>query len=69
MHKKFTRIVYSFLILVLPIKLWAQHDRIQVLQQRLDSLSVNETGLKQSVQLAITGTSIQDYLIAMEQYE
>jgi type IV pilus assembly protein PilQ len=66
MHKKLTRIVCSFLILALPLKLWAQqHDRIQVLQQRLDSLSVNETGLKQSVQLAITGTTIQDYLIAL----
>ncbi len=54
------------LMLTLPICLWAQQrDHLQVIQQRLDSLSVSETGLKQSVQLAITGVSIQDYLIAL----
>lgn len=66
MRKKFTKILYIFLILALPAKLRAQQrDHIQVIQQRLDSLAVSATGLKQSVQLAITGTSIQDYLIAL----
>jgi len=66
MRKKFTKILYFYLILALPVRAWAQqHDHIQVIQQRLDSLAVTETGLKQSVQLAITGTSIQDYLIAL----
>jgi len=66
MHKKTTRFLYFFLLLLLPGKLWAQQkDHIQVIQQRLDSLSVSVTGLKQSVQLLFTGVSIQDYLIAL----
>ncbi|HEY2581263.1 MAG TPA: hypothetical protein VGI43_05635, partial [Mucilaginibacter sp.] len=66
MDKKITKCLYFFLILTLPIKLFAQQrDRLQVIQQKLDSLSVSATGLKQSVRLAMTGVSIQDYLIAL----
>lgn len=66
MHKKFTKILFLLLIIAFPVKLWAQQqNHLQVLQQRLDSLSVSATGLKQSVQLAITGVSLQDYLIAL----
>jgi len=66
MHKKFTKILFLLLIIAFPVKLWAQQrNHLQVLQLRLDSLSVSATGLKQSVQLAITGVSLQDYLIAL----
>ena len=53
-------------ILTLPLKLLAQQrDRIQVIEQKLDSLSASVTGLKQSVQLTFSGVSISDYLIAI----
>jgi type IV pilus assembly protein PilQ len=66
MHKTFTKIFYAFLLLILPARLWAQQqDRIQLIQKRLDTLAIHEPGLNQTVQLAITGTSIQDYLNAL----
>jgi type IV pilus assembly protein PilQ len=66
MNKTFTRFLFSLLIITLPLSLFAQqHDHIQVIQKRLDSLSVAATGLKQTVRLAMTGVSIQDYLIAL----
>lgn len=40
-------------------------DRMQVIQQRLDNISVDVPGLDQKVQLLVTGISIQDYLTAL----
>ncbi len=66
MYKRFVRVIFLCLMLTLPVMVWAQQrDHLQIIQQRLDSLAVSNTGLKQSVQLAITGVSIQDYLIAL----
>jgi type IV pilus assembly protein PilQ len=66
MHKTYTKILFALLILTLPLNLLAQQrDRIQVIQEKLDSLAVSVTGLKQSVQLTFSGVSIQDYLIAL----
>src|SRR5260221_10801060 len=66
MHKIYTKILFALFILTLPLNLLAQQrDRIQVIQQKLDSLAVSVTGLKQSVQLTFSGVSIQDYLIAL----
>src|ERR1700761_3286110 len=65
MSKQFTRLVF-FLVLFLPAVLLAQQkDHQHVMKQRLDSLSALATGLHQSVQLTMTGVSIQDYLIAL----
>ena len=61
---------YKFLILLIfylfPFMLFAQQkDRMLVIQQRLDSVAVGNTGLKQVVQLTFNGVSIQDYLLAL----
>jgi type IV pilus assembly protein PilQ len=64
MYKKVTRLIV--LLLLCPFVLLAQkQDRIQVLQQKLDDLSINVPGLNQQVQLQIKGSSIQDYLNAL----
>lgn len=66
MDKNYSKVFLLFLIINLPLRLLAQQtDRVQLVQKRLDSLAQTVTGLKQSVQLAITGVSIQDYLIAL----
>jgi type IV pilus assembly protein PilQ len=66
MHKIYTKILFALLILTLPLRGFSQQrDRIQVIQQKLDSLAVSVTGLKQTVQLTFSGVSIQDYLIAL----
>lgn len=66
MHKSSSKFLFILFVLILPIVSMAQQkDRFQEIQQKLDSLSISSTGLKQSVQLAITGVAIQDYLIAL----
>ena len=66
MRKKYTQILFALLILVLPIKLFAQQkDRIQVIQRKLDSMAISTTGLGQSVQLTFSNVTIQDYLLAL----
>src|ERR1700744_4642230 len=65
MEKRFTRIIFFILILILPGKLFAQQDRIQLIQQQLDTLAVSATGLKQTVQLSMPGVSVGDYLLAL----
>lgn len=66
MHKTFTKILFFTLLLAAPFKLLAQQkDRLQIIQQRLDSMANSVTGLKQSVQLTFNGVSIQDYLLAL----
>lgn len=65
MHKKFTRILFLFLLLSSFITLAQKQDRIQIIQQKLDDLSVSVPGLNQPVQLQITGVSIHDYFNAL----
>jgi len=60
MIKKFTTILFVVLLLI-PGLLFAQQNRFQVLQNRLDSLAATAPGLKQNVQLQVNG-SIQQYL-------
>jgi len=65
MYKKFTGALF-FLALLCPLTIFAQkQDRIQIIQQKLDDLSVGVPGLSQPVQLQITGVSIRDYLVAL----
>jgi type IV pilus assembly protein PilQ len=61
MHQKFTRGLFIFLLFLLPITLFAQQNRTQQIQKKLDSLSKSIPGLNQKVQLLING-SIQQYL-------
>jgi type IV pilus assembly protein PilQ len=66
MYKKFTRVVFFLLIFFLPLTLWAQDfARAQIIQQRLEAISVDVLGLNQKVKLSLTGVSIQDYLNAL----
>jgi len=66
MYKTFTLLFFIILTLKLPCKLFAQNqDRMQVIQGRLDNISVEVPGLDQKVQLLVTGISIQDYLTAL----
>lgn len=66
MQKKYTLLLLIFLTLALSSNLLAQQkDRIQIIQQRLDSMAVMNTGLKQIVQLSFNNVSIQDYLLAL----
>ena len=62
MHKKFTRFIFTGLLFLLPCALLAQQNRIQALQNKLDSLSKTVPGLNQKVQLQVVGGSIQQYL-------
>src|SRR6202012_5029941 len=61
MIKKFTPIIFLLILLLAPRLLFAQQNRFQVLQNRLDSLAATAPGLKQNVQLQVNG-SIQQYL-------
>jgi len=61
MIRKFTFIIFLSLLLLSPALLFAQQNRFQVIQSKLDSLSATVPGLKQNVQLQING-SIQQYL-------
>ena len=66
MSISYTKRLLISVMFFLPLRVLAQQqDHIQVIRQKLDSLAVSETGLNQSVQLAITGVSLQDYLIAL----
>jgi type IV pilus assembly protein PilQ len=66
MYKKFTRLLFIFLLLICPLRILAQQNpRVQAIQKRLDSLSKTVPGLNQKVQLLVTGISIQQYLIGI----
>jgi type IV pilus assembly protein PilQ len=66
MYKKNTLLLFVFLSILIPFNIWAQNmDRMQVIQQRLDNISVDVPGLDQKVQLLVTGITIQDYLTAL----
>lgn len=55
-----------FFVLLTPVTLLAQQQsRIGVLQQKLDSLAKVVPGLKENVQIAVSGASIKDYLNAL----
>ena len=46
-------------------RLFAQQDRIQLVEKKLDDLSASVPGLNQKVQLMVTGVTIQEYLSAL----
>jgi type IV pilus assembly protein PilQ len=62
MHKIFNQVIIVFLFLIAPCSLFAQQNRIQSIQRKLDSLSKTEPGLNQKVQLQVVGGTIQQYL-------
>lgn len=65
MYKKITCLLFA-LAFFCPIIILAQkQDRIQVIQQKLDDLSVSVPGLNQPVNLQITGAPIREYLNAI----
>jgi type IV pilus assembly protein PilQ len=66
MRKKLTRYLYLLLVFLPPLTVLSQTtDRIQVIQEKLETLSATVPGLKQKVQLSVTGVSLQEYLNAL----
>ena len=65
MHKIYTKLFIFLLMLLLSCSVFAQQDRMQQLEKRLNDLSATIPGLGQKVQLMITGVSIQEYLGAL----
>jgi len=66
MYKKFTLTIFAFLFFLCSNSAWSQtQDRIQVIQQRLQNISVDVPGLDQKVQLYVSGVSLQQYLNAL----
>ncbi|QKJ31059.1 general secretion pathway protein GspD [Mucilaginibacter mali] len=64
MHKKLT--LFLIILSFFCTATWAQQkDRIQVIQQKLETLAQTVPGLNQKVQLSIANVSIQDYLNAI----
>lgn len=65
MYKRVTCLLFV-LVFFCPIITMAQkQERVQVIQQRLDDLSVNVPGLNQPVNLQISGAPIREYLNAI----
>lgn len=55
--------LFVFVVLLWPGKVLAQkQDRIDIIQQKLDGLSVSVPGLAEQVQLNLTGVTIRDYV-------
>ncbi|MEN0057113.1 MAG: hypothetical protein AAGC65_25775, partial [Mucilaginibacter sp.] len=67
MPKTFIRTLVVYLLLLCPLYLSAQdqQDRIQVIQEKLNTLSAKVPGLNHKVQLLVTGISLQEYLSAL----
>ncbi|MES2063495.1 MAG: type II and III secretion system protein [Bacteroidota bacterium] len=65
MFKTFTRILILFLFCFSPLVTRAQQDRIRAIETNLENLSATVPGLKQKMQLSMTGVSIQQYLNAI----
>jgi len=65
MHKIYTKLFIFLLMLLLSCSVFAQQDRMQQLEKKLNDLSATIPGLGQKVQLMITGVSIQEYLGAL----
>jgi len=61
MYKKITPILFLLFAWLAPGGVFAQQNRIDAIQKKLDSLSVTVPGLKQNMQLQVNG-SIQQYL-------
>jgi type IV pilus assembly protein PilQ len=61
MYKKYTLILFLLFLWLAPCAVFAQQNRIDAMQKKLDSLSAFVPGLKQNVQLQVNG-SIQQYL-------
>ncbi|MDT3403743.1 type II secretion system protein GspD [Mucilaginibacter terrae] len=59
------RLITFIAIIFCPLLLRAQQDRIELLQQKLEKLSVSVPGLNDAVQLSISGASVQDFLYAL----
>lgn len=64
MHKKITFFIF-FLICYITIAFAQQPDRTEVIQNRLAELSATVPGLKEKVQLSVTGVSVQEFLRAL----
>ena len=63
MPKKFTTIFLGLSLFALTS--FAQQDRIQVIQDKLEQMSAFVPGLHDKVQLSVSGVSIQDFLAAL----
>ncbi len=65
MDKKFTRLLFIFLLFACPFQIFAQQTpRIKAIQKKLDSLAEYLPGLNQKVTLQVNG-SIQQYLLGI----
>jgi type IV pilus assembly protein PilQ len=65
MYKIFTCYCVAFWLLAYSCVYAQSPDRINVIEQKLEVLSARVPGLKQRVQLLVTGVSIRDYLNAL----
>lgn len=66
MPKIFITICFTFFMLLARAQLNAQQvDRTELIQQKLNNLSVAVPGLNQKVHLLVTGVSIREYLNAL----
>jgi type IV pilus assembly protein PilQ len=65
MPKTYIRLFISILFCLGPLIASAQQDRIRDIETRLDQLSSAVPGLKQKMQLSVTGLPIQQYLNAI----
>ncbi len=66
MHNKAAYALLVFFVLLCPIKTMAQRqDRLQVIQERLEDITVSVPGLAQPVQLQLTNVPIREYLNAL----
>ena len=66
MYRKSVLTLSLFLLLLFPLRMFAQsQDRIVLIEQKLETLTVDVPGLEQKVQLQVTGVTIQQYLSAL----
>ncbi len=66
MYKKIFLLLLVLLLFLSPFILFAQgQDRIEAIQQKLQTLSADVPGLDQNVQLQLTGVTLQQYLGAL----
>ncbi|MFD0766144.1 type II secretion system protein GspD [Mucilaginibacter lutimaris] len=67
MQKKFARVCWLLLLLccLARIARGQDGDRIQIIESRLSALSQQSPGLRQKVQLLVTGLPMRDYLNAL----
>ncbi|MCC8427239.1 secretin and TonB N-terminal domain-containing protein [Mucilaginibacter sp. UR6-11] len=66
MYKKLTWTIFIISLFLCPVKMLAQKvDRIQIIQQRLEDISVSVPGITQNVNLQLNNVPFRDYINAL----